>query len=360
MKFGSTAALSALLAAQILAAPVLAGEFSRGSKGSGEKPRGGVAVAPSLRDAKPDEMPKFDPDEARRALPMTESEIVRSMTARGITAGGQEIEVEPSEALRDLIRKEMAGGSRGSDEKQAPGPGRAEAQQGDRTVFGDDGRVQITNTEEDPFRMIGQILAQSSLGGSWTCSGALIGPRTVLTAAHCLYNYDSGGWSTSIQYLPGRRGSADTDAPFGAFEWETAFVVNGWLDNYDGTYGSVYPWDLGVLILKEPIGDDLGWFGYAHYDDLGYFTANIAGYPGDMPHGTMWFTSCDVAPENVGELYFLTSCDTFSGSSGSAVYAIDQDDERIIVGVNVAGSETANTAVRLNESYLDWVDNLVR
>jgi V8-like Glu-specific endopeptidase len=355
----STMAYATMLSAAVLAAPSSAGDFSRGS---GEMPRGAVDVEPSLRDAKPMELPQIAPAEASRALPLDEASVVKSLTARGVTAAGRNLVVEPSEALRDAVRKELSGGPPGSGGGKTSVRLRAgePALASDRTVFGDDDRVEITNTEEFPFRAVGQLLMTWQSGATAICSGALISSHTVLTAAHCLYNHDDGGWAANIKYVPGRRGSTDSDAPYGAFEWETAYILSGYTDNYDGTYGSVYPWDLGVLILKEPIGDSLGWLGYRHYEDLGAFTANIAGYPSDMPLGTMWLVSCEVLAENIGTQYFLTDCDTYPGSSGSAVYALGDDDERIIVGVNVAGSDSANTAVRLNAAYLEWVDNLLQ
>ena len=100
--------------------------------------------------------------------------------------------------------------------------------------------------------------------------------------------------------------------------------LQGFIDNYQGYYGSVLPWDLGIITLKQPIGDNLGWLGYNNYEALGDFTANIVGYPGDKPGGTMWRSTCDVLAENIGDDYFQYDCDTYPGSSGSSVYAYDE------------------------------------
>jgi len=348
-------AFSAMLSTACLAGPAFAGGFSGGSQGSGEAPRGVAGVELPFRDARPIEMPKLAPDEASRALPMTEGAVLKAMTARGITADGKDVVAEPSEALRDLVRKELSGGSAGPGDKKTFAPRR----QSERKVFGDDDRIQIgiAEAEEYPFRVIGQILMMKKSGSSF-CSGALIGPHTVLTAAHCLYNHDEGGWNEKIQFVPARTGTSAEDAPYGTYDYETAYVLGGYIDNYQGSYDSVFRWDLGVVILKDPVGDDLGWMGYSNYDDLGAFHASITGYPGDMPASTMWYAGCDVQAENIATDYFLTDCDTYPGSSGSAVYAIDENDEHVIVGVNVAQNDKWNTAVRLNASYFAWVDDL--
>src|SRR5690606_27767262 len=100
--------------------------------------------------------------------------------------------------------------------------------------------------------------------------------------------------------------------------------------------------------------------GYANYDGLGDFTANIVGYPGDKdPPALMWRVNCDVPAKNVGEANFDYDCDTYPGSSGSAVYAYDgQLKQRIIFGVNIAESTEFNTAVRLNATYVAWINGL--
>ena len=129
---------------------------------------------------------------------------------------------------------------------------------------------------------------------------------------------------------------------------------------HSAVFRSVVPWDLGILILPEPIGDSLGWLAYNHYENLGDFPANIVGYPGDKPFGTMWRATCNVAGENIIEEMFAYDCDTYPGSSGSAVYALDSNNNRVILGVNVAESEDFNTAVRINATYLEWINSLIR
>lgn len=88
-------------------------------------------------------------------------------------------------------------------------------------------------------------------------------------------------------------------------------------------------WDLGIITLAQPIGDSLGWLGYRHIDQLGQFNANkVVGYPADKGNGTMWRSTCAVNSENPGYDLMTYDCDTFSGSSGSAVYAYNSKSRR--------------------------------
>ena len=133
-------------------------------------------------------------------------------------------------------------------------------------MFGSDDRIQIGNTKVYPFTAIGYLESKDVKGNYESCSATLIGPSTVLTAAHCLYNHDAGGWQEDMFFVPGLNGSTADDAPFGGYEYDTAYVVQGFIDNYQGYYGSVLPWDLGIITLKQPIGENLGWLGYNNYD----------------------------------------------------------------------------------------------
>ncbi|TIW78148.1 MAG: trypsin-like serine protease, partial [Mesorhizobium sp.] len=182
-------------------------------------------------------------DEDNRAAPITdEKAAVKSYGIIGRSADGKEIKIEPSEALREIIIKELnapANGAEGGPRKtEDPDLGEGEA---GRQVFGTDDREQVKNTKTYPLSAIGYLEAKSKTGYG-SCSATLIGPRTVLTAAHCLYSHEDKDWLSDYLFVPGLNGSTADDAPFGAFEYESAYVLQGFIDNYQGYYGSVIPW----------------------------------------------------------------------------------------------------------------------
>ena len=70
----------------------------------------------------------------------------------------------------------------------------------------------------------------------------------------------------------------------------------------------------------------------------------------------MWRASCDVDPNLVDLTNMDYECDTWPGSSGSAVYDYNPDtNQRWINGVNIASSPSVNTGLRLNWEYFAWV-----
>ena len=74
-------------------------------------------------------------------------------------------------------------------------------------IFGDDDREIITETSYAPWSSIGFIHAEfdeeADQGTTHGGSGVLIGPRTVVTAAHVVYHPEYG-WADSISFAPGR------------------------------------------------------------------------------------------------------------------------------------------------------------
>ncbi len=71
-------------------------------------------------------------------------------------------------------------------------------------VIGADDRVRVTNVTAFPWRVICSLQIRAQDGSRWIGTGWLIGRRTLITAGHCVYIHDRGGWATRIEVIPGR------------------------------------------------------------------------------------------------------------------------------------------------------------
>src|SRR5262249_44675379 len=124
------------------------------------------------------------------------------------------------------------------------------------------------------------------------CSGVLIAPMAVLTAAHCLYNLLLARAPRRIMVSPGRR---DRDTiPFGALEASRAYVARGFARPRRPRRASLSAYDYGMIVLPRPFRGLRRFVRIVAPTDaeLDAIQRNglisIAGYPADRPIGTMW------------------------------------------------------------------------
>jgi glutamyl endopeptidase len=207
-------------------------------------------------------------------------------------------------------------------------------------IDGDD-RVRITATSTYPWRVHASLLITAADGSNWIGTGWFIGPRTLITAGHCVYIKHSGvvgrdGFARSIKVMPGRNG---TVLPFGAVTSTDFRTVQGWANNGDQNY------DYGAIILPSDLGNTTGWLGFGVYDDATLLNSvgNISGYPGDKPAGTQWYHSRKLISVGPRKVYY--DIDTMGGQSGSAVYRI-VNGRRTAVAVHAYGG-SANSGTRI-------------
>src|SRR5918999_1798573 len=99
-----------------------------------------------------------------------------------------------------------------------------------------DDRVRILDTDLPPWRMICALRMRGPTGAGAIGTGWFIGPRTVLTAGHCVFsNHFFGGWAASIDVIPGLvgPGAQDDMRPYGSLSSRRFSSVDRWTEAED-------------------------------------------------------------------------------------------------------------------------------
>jgi V8-like Glu-specific endopeptidase len=148
-------------------------------------------------------------------------------------------------------------------------------------VLPTDDRIRITPTNSIPWQYIAQILFVYPNTSTKICTGFFIGPFTIVTAGHCVFDPERGGWTTQAFVTPGMDG---TNAPYGTTsQVMMSYSTDGWMNSGD----SLYDYGAVQLLPSATIGYATGWMEYGSFNDSylnNYLTgtaANVAGYPSD-------------------------------------------------------------------------------
>lgn len=235
------------------------------------------------------------------------------------------------------------------------------------SVIGVDERVRILDTDLQPWRMICALRMRGPTGAGAIGTGWFIGPRTVLTAGHCVFsNQFFGGWASSVEVIPGLLGpGVDTDArPYGSATSQQLSSVDRWTETEDADF------DIGCIHLVEPKGEDVGWFALAALspEELTGYRVNVSGYPADRGAG---FEQYHAANRVLGvtDRRLFYEVDTYGGQSGAPVWVHPtQDALPLAVGIHAYGiggtpanlGIVANSAPRILPEVLEklkeWVE----
>jgi glutamyl endopeptidase len=212
-------------------------------------------------------------------------------------------------------------------------------------IIGVDNRVRINNTTVYPWRAICALKITAQNGSKWIGTGWLVSPRTVITAGHCVFMHNQGGWASRIEVIPGMN---DASRPYGSFTGTALRSVQGWTNSKNRDY------DYGAIILPSNArpGDTTGYFGYAVRDDnyLMSSVLNLSGYPGDKGGNQQWFMA--LKPKSLSSRVITYDIDTMGGQSGAPVW-IKVGDQRYCVGIHTNGHLSGNSATRIVKPVFD-------
>lgn len=227
-----------------------------------------------------------------------------------------------------------------------------------QSILWKDNRQRVVATDASPWRMICALRIRfpdvTMFGTGW-CAG----PNLVVTAAHCLFQPEYGGWATKVQVIPG---CDDAPPQFGTAFATDVYVADEWLE--DQTRKS---FDFGAIRTDRPTGDEVGWFGMAALDDqqLRLQRVNLSGYPAEeKKHNQQWFMANRIASLDAEDLFY--EIDTWAGQSGSPIWVQDPalaNGEATVVGMHAYGAGSlsigsrpyGNSGPRLRSGIIDRI-----
>ena len=194
----------------------------------------------------------------------------------------------------------------------------------------------------------------------------VVGNNVLVTAGHCIYNEERGGYATSVKVYPQRR---DNVMPLGSYTATNLHVTNefakgeggGKLNNGIGGY-----YDIGIIRVGSNIASKTGTCGMSYSDNLQGLAVTVAGYPkmvgnnlstyAGIKQYTMKNSITNVSSiEKDNNKYYImeyNALDTSGGQSGAPVHKAGY----IAVGVHTDGEKNdKNWGTAFNKIYYDWI-----
>jgi glutamyl endopeptidase len=213
---------------------------------------------------------------------------------------------------------------------------------GQEAVCGTDERI-IINPLNTYYEAICFLGIDAIDGTTWRGTGFYInygGQASILTAGHCIYISQHGGFAEKIHVIRGREGN---QMPLGitTVNASNLRVPDEWKrdNNHEHDWGLILmggnPWGFNCSALSD--------------NDLINKEIRTAGYPADKPEFKMWSDHGPIKRTTTQKIYYMQ--DTYGGDSGGPIITTSSWNA---IGIHTYG-RCPNSATRLTQNHLNQI-----
>lgn len=201
------------------------------------------------------------------------------------------------------------------------------------------GMTRITNAYAWPMCQNVKVFMTFKNGKRYVCSGTMIDAYHVLTAGHCVYGKEDGGFLTEATIVPSYPSSPIL---YGESRGSAVMTSTAWMNNRDFNY------DYGVIRLESPMGVYTGWHGFGTQTDAALKNSSFINYsyPAETPYnGAAMYVRKGTFDRVYPELLYNRP-GAYGGMSGSGVVLNNVSNQNFVVGVLSFGTnDNAETGV---------------